>query len=64
MLGIKMSLDGRLAFEKSRPRATHQIISRGTFSKLQGHIIQIASYTRTNYKNTYTITVWVCFSVD
>jgi hypothetical protein len=63
ILGLFIKLDGRLAKETSRPRKTKQIISFGSLSAVNGSITQIGSHTTSNYKGSYTVSVWLCSHV-
>lgn len=60
ILGLSIKLDGRLATETSRPRKTKQIISVGSLSAVDNSITQLGSHTTSNYKGSYTVSVWLC----
>lgn len=59
IMGIKVRVSGRLLAERSRPRFTVQTAERGTFSKNNLSLLQVASSTTKNKKNRYTVKVWL-----
>ena len=59
LVGVKVSLGGRLATEASKPRATRQSITLGSLSPSPTTINTAGSHTATNLKGSYTVKVWL-----
>lgn len=62
LVGIKVSLGGRLATEVSKPRATRQSITLGSLSPSRTTVNTSGSHTATNLKGSYTVKVWLSSS--
>jgi hypothetical protein len=57
LLGLSISLNGRLSMEPTRPRMTKQFISIGSLAPSPNAAIQIGSYTAVNAKGSYTVSI-------
>lgn len=61
--GIKITISGRLATERSVPRQTEKTVQIGTFSNSSLRsgkgIIESASFTSKNKKGAFTVKVWI-----
>lgn len=61
--GIKITISGRLATERSVPRQTEKTVQIGTFSNSSLRsgkgIIEFASFTGKNKKGAFTVKVWI-----
>lgn len=63
LVGIKVALAGRLPAEASRPRQTKQRTAVASLSQSENTINTIGSFTSVNYKNAYTVRVWLSHRV-
>lgn len=61
LLGLSISLNGRLSMEPTRPRMTKQYISIGSLAPSPNSTIQMGSYTAVNAKGSYTVSI--CLSI-
>lgn len=59
LVGIKIKLSGRLKSEKTKPRQTIQILTRGSLLPSSETMLSIGSHTFFNKKGSYTVRVWI-----
>lgn len=57
LLGLSISLDGRLSTEPTRPRMTKQSVTIGSVSQSLTSQVQLGSHTAFNVKGAYTVSV-------